>query len=244
VDQLLVALDLDSAAEAHAMADGLRGAVGGFKVNVHLFTQEGPAFVKALVERGDRVFLDLKFHDIPNTVASAVRAAARLGVWMLNVHASGGRSMLEAARRAADQSAEDHGHRPLVIAVTVLTSLNELALGEVGIPAHPDAQAERLAALAQDAGLDGVVASPLEARRIRERCGPEFLIVTPGIRGAADRADDQARTLSAVSASVGSAPGGPCDRGQSWDSEIAASGRRNQAGSTAHGKSIRGTRPT
>jgi orotidine-5'-phosphate decarboxylase len=200
VDELLVALDVDTAAEAHRMADRLRGIVGGFKVNVHLFTQQGPSFVEELVQRGDRVFLDLKFHDIPNTVASAVRAAGRLGVWMLNVHTSGGRSMLQAARRAADESGRDYGRRPLVIAVTVLTSLDKKALGDIGIDANPDAQVERLAMLAQDAGLDGVVASPLEAQRLRERCGPDFLIVTPGIRGAGAAGDDQARTLSAADA--------------------------------------------
>jgi orotidine-5'-phosphate decarboxylase len=200
VDELLVALDVDTAADAHRIADRLRGIVGGFKVNVHLFTQQGPSFVEELVQRGDRVFLDLKFHDIPNTVASAVRAAGRLGVWMLNVHASGGRAMLEAARDAADQSARDYGRRPLVIAVTVLTSLDRKALTEIGIDGNLDAQVERLALLVQDAGLDGVVASPLEAQRLRQRCGPDFLIVTPGIRGAGAANEDQARTLSAAEA--------------------------------------------
>ena len=182
------------------MADRVRGAVGGLKVNVHLFTAEGPSFVRRLVEHGDRVFLDLKFHDIPNTVAGAVRSAAGLGVWMLNVHAAGGRAMLEAARTSARQAREAHGHAPLVIAVTVLTSVDRSALAEVGVDAAIEAHVERLALLAQDAGLDGVVASPLEARRIRQRCGTDFLIVTPGIRAEAVEGDDQARTLTARAA--------------------------------------------
>ena len=200
MDELLVALDLDTADEAGRMAGRLRGAVGGFKVNVHLFTAEGPPLVRGLVERGDRVFLDLKFHDIPNTVAAAVRAAARLGVWMLNVHAAGGRAMLQAARTVARQAAEEGARAPLVIAVTVLTSVDQPALAETGVLDTVDAQVERLALLAQDAGLDGVVASPLEASRLRERCGPDFLIVTPGIRAAAVEGDDQARTHTAAAA--------------------------------------------
>jgi orotidine-5'-phosphate decarboxylase len=199
IGQLLAALDVDSAHAATDLADRLRGHVGGFKIGSHLFTAEGPAFVRELAAQSDRVFLDLKYHDIPNTVASAVRAAARLGVWMLNVHASGGRGMMRAAREAARQA--DTGQPPLVIAVTVLTSFDGPALADVGIERQVMAHVEHLAMLAQDAGLDGVVASPIETPRLRERCGPDFLIVTPGIRsGPPNAGDDQMRTMTAADA--------------------------------------------
>lgn len=201
MEQLLVALDLDTVAEARAMADRLRGAVGGFKIGGRLFTAEGPAFVEELASRGDRVFLDLKFHDIPNTVAGAIAAATRLGVWMVNVHAAGGRAMMRAARAAADEEAARRSRpAPLVIAVTMLTSLDQAALSEIGVGALVADQVERLAALTQAAGLDGVVASPQEIAIIRRRCGAGFAIVTPGIRGAGDVKGDQSRTLSAAAA--------------------------------------------
>jgi orotidine-5'-phosphate decarboxylase len=194
-------LDVDTVAEARAMADRLRGVVGGFKIGSRLFTSEGPAFVEELASRGDHVFLDLKFHDIPNTVAGAITAATRLGVWMVNVHASGGRAMMRAARDAAHEEAARRSRpAPLVIAVTMLTSLDQEALTEIGLTAAVAAQVERLAALTESAGLDGVVASPQEIAIIRRRCAPDFTIVTPGIRGVGDSKGDQSRTLSAPDA--------------------------------------------
>lgn len=204
MDQLLIALDVDSRERALGLADSLRGVAGGFKIGKRLFTSEGPSIVRALVERGDRVFLDLKFHDIPNTVAQAVAAAAALGVWMVNVHASGGTAMMHAARDGAhDTAAPAGGPPPIVIAVTVLTSMNAAALAETGVSAPVLDQVVRLAQLAQAAGLDGVVASPQETALIRQRCGAGFAIVTPGIRGGGARTsgtDDQERTMSPAEA--------------------------------------------
>ncbi len=201
MDRFLVALDVDTTPEARALADRLRGAVGGFKIGSRLFTSEGPGLAHELAERGDRVFLDLKFHDIPNTVAGAVAAATRLGVWMVNVHASGGRAMMEAARDAAHGEAARRGSPPpLVIAVTVLTSLTDAMVAEVGFAGSIQDQVVRLAVLAKASGLDGVVASPQEIALIRRACGSDFAIVTPGIRGAADAKGDQSRTMAAANA--------------------------------------------
>ena len=203
MNRVLVALDVESAAQATSLADTLRGSVGGFKVGKQLFTAEGPATVRALAERGDRVFLDLKFHDIPNTVAGAVASAVATGAWMVNVHASGGRKMMQAAADAARNTAEKSGRdRPLVIAVTVLTSLDEPQLRETGVERSVLDHVVHLATLAQSAGLDGVVASPLEIAAIRRACGPDFLIVTPGIRPATTQraADDQSRVMGPAEA--------------------------------------------
>ena len=200
-DRLLVALDVDGADRALALADQLRGVAGGLKVGSRLFTMAGPDLVRRLVESGARVFLDLKFHDIPNTVAGAVGAAARLGVWMVNVHASGGVDMMRAAREAADnESARTNQAPPLVIAVTVLTSSSEGMLADIGVASPLAAQVERLARLTQSAALDGVVASPQEIELVKAACGERFTIVTPGIRGGGDAKGDQHRTASAAGA--------------------------------------------
>jgi orotidine-5'-phosphate decarboxylase len=200
---ILAALDVQTREEALRLAETLRGVVGGFKIGSRLFTAEGPSMVRALTDRGDRVFLDLKFHDIPHTVASAVAAAAQLGVWMVNVHAGGGIAMMRAARDAAHESAASRqAPPPLVIGVTVLTSMNQTTLRETGVVIDLMDQVLRLAELAKEAGLDGVVASPRETASIRSRCGTGFVIVTPGIRGGAAAApkDDQERTMSPADA--------------------------------------------
>jgi len=197
MDQLLVALDVDNAVEAIEMAARLRGRVGGFKVGSQLFTAEGPALVRRLVDQGDRIFLDLKFHDIPNTVAGAVKSAARLGVWMMTVHASGGLAMLKAAKRAAVEAVSaQRKPAPMVVAVTALTSLDDVTLLEIGVNRSMERHVEELAVLAEKAGLDGVVSSPHELKILRARV-PHLKIVTPGIRAASASGDDQSRTLSA-----------------------------------------------
>ena len=191
-DRLIVALDVASAAQARQVVQSIGEAATTYKVGKQLFTAEGPQIVRDLVSSGRKVFLDLKFHDIPNTVAGAVRAASELGVSMLTVHASGGGSMLRAAAQAAAQSAI----KPMVLAVTVLTSLSDADMVELGITGQVIDHVVRLAALARDAGCGGVVASALEAHELRRELGNDFKIVTPGVRPAGTAAGDQARVLT------------------------------------------------
>jgi orotidine-5'-phosphate decarboxylase len=196
-DRIFIALDVEGLGAAEALLDRLEGVVTGVKIGTQLFTAAGPAAVETARKRGFRVFLDLKFHDIPNTVAGAVREATRLGVFMLNVHASGGAAMMRAAAEAAAKAAADFGgERPICLGVTVLTSLDRRALQhEVGVVATVEAHVVRLATLARDAGLDGCVASPQEIRPLRLALGRRWVIVTPGVR-AAGPSDDQARTAT------------------------------------------------
>ena len=192
--RVFVALDFADADSAYALARRLDPRECGLKVGSELFTAAGPEFVTRIVAHGFNVFLDLKFHDIPNTVARACAAATRLGVSMLNVHAAGGRAMMAAAREAVDQAARDNGSRtPRLIAVTVLTSLDGAAMQAVGQGDSVSTQAMRLAALTRDSGLDGVVCSAAEARSMRNAFGNAFTLVTPGIRPADATTDDQAR---------------------------------------------------
>lgn len=187
--KVIVALDYASVAEASALVARLEPNSCRLKVGKELFTAAGPAFVEQLVGAGFGVFLDLKFHDIPNTVAAACRAAANLGVWMLNVHALGGRAMMSAAREAVAAGP----HRPKLIAVTVLTSMGASDLAEVGVAGSPAEAVTRLARLTRDCGLDGVVCSAREAAALRAACGDDFLLVTPGIRPASAAVGDQVR---------------------------------------------------
>jgi orotidine-5'-phosphate decarboxylase len=181
----------------------LRGLAGGFKIGNRLFTSDGPALVRRIVDAGSRVFLDLKYHDIPNTVEQAVEAAVATGAWMINVHSSGGSAMMAAAARAArDTSAKLGRPAPLMIGVTVLTSMDQGALRAIGVERPLLEQVIALARLTQEAGLQGVVASAQETPEIRAACGPDFQIVTPGIRGASAGAqrNDQSRTMGPAEA--------------------------------------------
>ena len=189
---LIVALDYANAHAALTLAERLDPAQCRVKVGKELFTSAGPQVVRELVKRGFSVFLDLKFHDIPNTVAGACRAAADLGCWMMNVHAAGGGAMLSAARAALD----DGPQRPLLIAVTVLTSVDEATLHAVGVSGSIAEQVARLAALSEVAGLDGVVCSPLEIGVLRAQRAASFKLITPGVRPAASGQDDQVRVAT------------------------------------------------
>ena len=193
---VVVALDYPDQAQALAMADQLDPAKVRVKVGKEIFTRSGPAVVDALHGKGFEVFLDLKFHDIPNTVAGAVSAAADMGIWMVNVHASGGQRMMEAAANAI----ANHANRPLLIAVTVLTSMESADLEQVGVVDAPEVQVRRLAELSKASGMDGVVCSAQEAVMLKEACGKDFALLTPGIRPAGADAGDQRRVMTPVQA--------------------------------------------
>lgn len=191
--KLIVALDFDNQKEALNLVDQLDPTSCAIKVGSEMFTLFGAGFVKSLVSRQFKVFLDLKYHDIPNTVARACAACAELGVWMINVHAHGGFKMMSAAKQAIDVYGDK---RPLLIAVTVLTSFTEDELVSVGIHQSIRDQVKNLASLAKDAGLDGVVSSAHEVKAIKQRCGDEFLTITPGIRLPTNSNDDQSRIMT------------------------------------------------
>lgn len=194
--KIIVALDYPDAKPAMQLVEQLTPDLCRLKVGKELFTRAGPPLVEALVARGFDVFLDLKFHDIPNTVASACQAAAGLGVWMLNVHALGGERMLQAAKEGVTSA----GHSPLLIAVTILTSMDETDLASVGLSGTPQDNVLRLARLAQQAGLDGVVCSSRETPVLREQLDAGFRLITPGIRPAGSQTDDQRRVMTPVDA--------------------------------------------
>ena len=201
-DRLIVALDVESVADAERLVDRLQGLVTRFKIGSQLFTAAGPGAVEAIQKRGAEVFLDLKFHDIPNTVAGAAREATRMGVLMFNVHASGGRAMMTAAAEATAAAARELGRRrPIVLAVTVLTSLDRAAVGrELRVADSVEGHVLHLASLAAAAGLDGCVASPQEIGGLRLSRGPDWVIVTPGVRPAGSALGDQSRIATPASA--------------------------------------------
>jgi orotidine-5'-phosphate decarboxylase len=201
-DRLIVALDVESVADAERLVDRLQGLVTRFKIGSQLFTAAGPGAVEAIQKRGAEVFLDLKFHDIPNTVAGAAREATRMGVLMFNVHAAGGRAMMTAAAEATATAARELGRRrPIVLAVTVLTSLDRAAVGrELRVSDSVEGHVLHLASLAADAGLDGCVASPREIGGLRLSRGPNWVIVTPGVRPAGSALGDQSRIATPASA--------------------------------------------
>lgn len=194
--KVIVALDFDRLSALDALVDQLEPGSCRLKVGKELFTTVGPPVVERLNKKGFEVFLDLKFHDIPNTTAQAVRAAARMGVWMVNVHASGGRAMMSRCREVL----AGESYQPLLIAVTVLTSLSAAEVREIGFPGSPDDVVSHLARLAQESGMDGVVCSARESERLRSERGDRFCLVTPGIRPAGAALDDQVRVVTPVDA--------------------------------------------
>lgn len=205
-ERIIFALDVDHFSEAQHWVGLLKGRVGMFKVGKQLFTHCGPKVVDMIRQKGQKVFLDLKYHDIPNTVARAGEEATKLNVAMFNLHALGGFEMMQKAAQASKAAAKELGvPKPILLAVTILTSMSEGTFTEVGLQGPLIEEVGRLAALAQRAGIDGVVASPQEIGIIRERCGKGFLVVTPGIRLPSDKKDDQKRTLGPREAVVAGA---------------------------------------
>jgi len=198
-DKIILALDVSSEAEAVELVRELKGSVGAFKIGLELFTSVGPKIFETVRNAGaERIFFDSKFHDIPNTVAGASRAAARMGVWMFNVHAPGGTAMMRAAAEAAGDEAHRLGIQPpLILGVTVLTSISaEVLRHELSVPVNLENQVIHLAQLTQNSGLSGVVASPQEIMSVKAACGPGFLVVTPGVRPAWASKNDQARVMT------------------------------------------------
>ena len=194
--KIIIALDYKDEVSTLALVDQLEPSLCRLKVGKALFVRCGPGLVEKLIHKGFDVFLDLKFHDIPNTVAAACQAAADMGVWMVNVHASGGRNMMMAAREAIDQSS----HKPLLIGVTILTSLSRSDIAEIGLDIEPAEQVLRLAKLAKESGLDGVVCSPLEVQTLKQEISKDFILVTPGVRPAGSDVGDQQRIMTPAQA--------------------------------------------
>jgi orotidine-5'-phosphate decarboxylase len=196
-DKIIIALDVETLEQASELVTSLSGTVGAFKIGKQLYTRCGPEAVEMVHAAGERVFLDLKYHDIPTTVAKAGCEAARMGVFMFNLHALGGGTMISTTVRAVRElAAKTNSPTPLILAVTVLTSMSETDLAEIGIHEPVEQVVVGLARIAQTAGADGVVASPREIHLIKEACGPDFVVLTPGIRPAATEQDDQKRTMT------------------------------------------------
>lgn len=200
-EKIIVALDVETLEQAQELVQNLSDTVGAFKIGKQLYTRCGPEAVAMVHDAGGRVFLDLKYHDIPTTVAKAGIEATRMGVFIFNVHALGGSAMIAKTVKAVQQTADKNGlSSPIILAVTILTSMSETDLAEVGIHEPVEQVVVRLARLAQDAGADGVVASPRELGLIKEACGPDFLVLTPGIRPTTSAQNDQKRTMTPTQA--------------------------------------------
>lgn len=233
--RVIVALDYADTASAMQLVSRLEPGTCRLKVGKELFTAAGPRFVESLIGRGFDVFLDLKYHDIPNTTAQACKAAAEMGVWMVNVHALGGRRMMEQARHAL----EAYSRRPLLIAVTILTSMDTADLAEIGLEGDAGHWVSHLAGLARTSGLDGVVCSAREARMLKQQFGKDFRLVTPGIRPAGSASDDQARIVTPAQAVQDGADflviGRPISRAADPAAALAAINAELAQGGVAHG---------